>query len=118
MALGASLQDKLLAGINGLTLNTLQVNPVQGVESLSSTATAGTVDTTDVSNEITFTFSISGDEAALKQALSNLEKSIRTIDLTSIKIENQGQKRVLSVSGRGFYEPALTVGLKDEVVRQ
>lgn len=66
LALGASLQNKLLSGIDGLSLNSLQVNPVEGVESLSSSTT-----TTDSSseNEITFTFAVSGDETALKQAL-------------------------------------------------
>src|SRR5680860_1221365 len=38
LALGASLQNKSLAGIEGLTLNSLQVDPVVGVESLTGDA--------------------------------------------------------------------------------
>jgi hypothetical protein len=114
LALGASLQNKLLAGISGLTLNSLQVTPIQGVESLSNTVS----DVSSTANEINFTFSISGNETALKSALINLERSIRTIDLVSVKIENQGQMRVLTAIGRAYYEPALTVGLKDKVIKQ
>lgn len=118
LALGASLQNKLLVGVSGLTLNSLQVNSIEGVESLDQSGEADTSNSTDTAKEITFTFSVSGDETALKQMLANLEKSIRTIDLTSVKIENQGQTRVLTAEGRAFYEPARTVELTDKVIKQ
>ncbi|MEI7689625.1 MAG: hypothetical protein WCI79_01510 [Candidatus Saccharibacteria bacterium] len=109
LALGASLQTKLLTGI---TLNSLQVDPVDGVESLSNGATAATG-----SGEITFRFSVSGTEQALRQTLNNLERSIRTIDVVSFKIETQGDARVLTVQAKAFYEPSKTVELKDKVIR-
>jgi len=120
LALGASLQDKLLAGIKGLTLDSLQVDPVAGIESLSadnSTANASTDTVSGSQNQITFSFSVNGDETALKQVLINLERSIRTIDVTSLKIESQGTTRMMTVSGRAFYEPAMDVTLKDEVIK-
>jgi cell division protein FtsL len=121
LALGSSLQFKLLAGIPGLTLNSLQVDPVVGVES-----TAGSDLVTDNSMTvnspsdymINFRFSVSGDDNALKQVLSNLERSIRTIDVTSMKIESQGSSRSLSVEARAYYEPMRVVELKDKVVKQ
>jgi hypothetical protein len=119
LALGASIQNKLLANIPGLTLDSLQVDPVIGVESLddsSSVEDASSI-TSGAQNEITFRFSVSGDEVALKQVLSNLEKSIRTIDVTSIKIESQGSTRSLSVQARAYYEPARVVQLKDKKVK-
>lgn len=118
LALGASLQNKLLAGISGLSLVTLQVDPVVGVESLTDQDTVVDVsaDDTSTSGEITFNFSVSGDETALKQALVNLEKSIRTIDIISLKIESQEQTRVMTVQGRAFYEPARVVELKDKTI--
>ena len=119
LALGASLQNKLLAGISGLTLNSLQVDPVVGVESLSAdTVIDASPTSSDAQNEITFHFSVRGDEAALKQVLLNLESSIRTIDIISLKIESQGATRMLTVQGRAFYEPARVVELKDKVVKQ
>jgi cell division protein FtsB len=119
LALGASLQDKLLAGIPGLTLNSLQVDPVVGIESLSTDTSVVNVSTptTSSQNNITFRFSVSGSDSALKQVLQNLENSIRTIDVISIKIESQDTSRTLSVEAQAFYEPARVVQLKDITVK-
>jgi cell division protein FtsB len=120
LALGASLQNKLLAGINGLTIQSLQVDPVLGVEQLATDASI-VQDVAAIpgasSNQITFRFSVSGTPDALKQALSNLEKSIRAIDVTSLRIESQGTNQVLTVEARAFYEPAVVVELKDKLVK-
>jgi hypothetical protein len=122
LALGASLQSKLLAGIPGLTLVSLQVDPVQGIESLtgagvvsSSSAASSAATTTD--NQITFQFSVTGNQASLLQALTNLERSIRTIDITRLQIQNQGSSQVMTVQGRAFYEPAKNIVLYDKVVK-
>jgi len=119
LALGASIQNKLLAGIAGLSLNSLQVDPVIGIESLSGETSVenASVATSGSQNEITFRFSVTGDEIALKQVLRNLEISIRTIDIISLKIEGQGSTSVLSVQARAFYEPARVVQLKDKTVK-
>jgi len=116
-ALGASLQIKLLAGIPGLTLESLQVTPVEGVESLTTGAVEDAGATTASGNEITFRFSISGSEDTLRAALKNLERSIRTIDITSLIIESQGDIQLMTVAGRAFYEPAKNVVLYDKVVK-
>ena len=116
LALGASLQNKLLFGINGLTIDALGVDPVIGVESLSSGSVINASPTAEP-NQITFSFSVHGDETALKQVLTNLEKSIRTIDVTSLKIESQGSSRMLSVQARAFYEPARDVKLREMTVK-
>jgi len=120
LALGASLQNKLLAGIPNLSLDSLQVDPVVGIESLNGDATtvnAAALDESAVQNSISFRFSVTGDEVSLKQALQNLEKSIRTINVTSFKIESQGTKRVLSVEALAYYEPSRIVQLKDVTVK-
>ncbi len=119
LALGASLQNKLLAGISGLTLNSLQVDPVVGVESLSSNNLVVNVSPilSASQNNITFRFSVSGTDSALKQVLQNLENSIRTINVTSLKIESQGASRILSVEAQAFYEPARVVQLRDITVK-
>jgi cell division protein FtsB len=120
LALGASLQDKLLSGIPGLTLNSLQVDPVIGVESLGTNDLVTSASTTSLlssQNIITFRFSVSGSDSALKQTLQNLEKSIRTINVTSLKIESQGSSRVLSVEAEAYYEPSRIVQLRDMTVK-
>lgn len=115
-ALGSSLQSKLLAGIPGLVIESLKVDPVVGIESLTSD---NTVDASgsEVANQITFQFTVSGNQDALRQVLTNLERSIRAIDITSLQIESQGNNQVMTVSARAFYEPAKTVELKDKVVK-
>ena len=119
LALGASIQNRLLAGIDGLTLNSLQVDPVVGIESLESDSVieANTSTNFDTQSQITFRLSVIGNEAVLKQALKNLESSIRTIDIISLKIENQGSTQMLTIQGRAFYEPARIVELKDKTVK-
>lgn len=118
LALGASIQNKLLADIPGLTLNSLQVDPVIGVESLSIDSSVESASSLSGSqNQITFRFSVSGDDKALQQVLHNLEISIRTIDVISLKIEGQDEKSELSVQARAFYEPARIVQLKDITVK-
>lgn len=119
LALGASLQNKLLAGVAGLTIESLQVDPVQGVETLldGTVVDASTAVVTGTENQITFNFSVSGNADALKQALTNLERSIRTIDITNLQIENQGNTQIMTVQARAFYEPVKTVNLYDKVVK-
>lgn len=119
LALGSSLQSKLLAGIPGLTLVSLQVDPVQGIESLNNSAvvSGSSAVTAGTSNQITFQFSVTGNQVSLLQALTNLERSIRTIDITRLQIENQGSLQSMTVQGRAFYEPATTITLYDKVVK-
>lgn len=116
LALGASLQYVLLTNIDNLVVESLQVNPVAGAETINSDGLV--VDGSSLStNEIEFTFSVKGDEIALRQLLVNLEKSIRTIDVVSIRIESQGNNRLLTVQGRAFFEPAIKVELKEKMVK-
>lgn len=113
LALGASLQNKLLAGIPGLTVVSLRVTPVYGVETNNAVSSDGE----GGEGEIAFQFSVSGDEASLRLALENLEKSIRTIHVDNIRVESQGSTRVLDVQARAFYEPARVVELRNKTVR-
>lgn len=123
LALGSSLQNKLL-NISGVTLDSLQVDPVSGVETSSDASTANTTSTTSDnsisdSNTITFTFSVTGSDSDLQKVLSNLEKSIRTIDVVSVKIESQsGGQETMTIQALAFYEPTKTLKLTNEVVTQ
>jgi hypothetical protein len=119
-ALGSSLQAKFLND-PALRIESLNVDPVAGIESqsannvqdASSTSTTG-------ENQITFRFSVSVDITnanALKDLLQRLERSIRAIDITSLKVEAQSNRLVLSVEGRAFYEPAKTVQLQEKTVK-
>ena len=127
---GASIKDKLLAGISGLEVITFLVYPVPGVESLSAES-AAQISTSAVSqNQITFLLSIkanvdpnlnlsAADQAAerkriMSTVLLRFESSIRAIDITNLKIQGQD---TLTIQGRGFYEPVRSVDLKYKVVK-
>ncbi len=115
-ALGASLQQKLLT-VSGVTVESLTVTPIAGIEDISDEGTA--VESTDGENQINFQFTVSvasGQASLLQGMLRNIERSIRTIDLTSVNIELQGSKVTLTAEGRAFYQPGTTVKLKDEEV--
>jgi len=123
-ALGSSLQEKFLKE-DGLTIESLNVDPVAGVESqtdsniqdASSTST-GSTGANGTDSQINFRFSVSTTDAnKLKNLLQKLERSIRAIDLQTLTIETQDTRLVLSASGRAFYEPAKTVELKDKTVK-
>ncbi len=122
-AFGASLQEKFLND-PALKIESLPIDSVAGVESQTSTnvenAASSTTDSGDAAHEITFRFSVSADAnnaSALKNLLQKLERSIRAIDILSLKIETQGNRLLLSVEGRAFYEPAKTVELKEKTVK-
>lgn len=119
LALGASLQNKLLSGIAGLSIDSLQVDPVVDGDTAVAQTTINALQADPLADQaqITFKFSVSGSEAALKEVLTRLERSIRAIDVMTLTIETQGNTRVMTIGGRAFYEPARTVQLKDKVVR-
>lgn len=114
-AFGASLQKKFLNG-DGLTLETLIVDPVDGVESSPS---SGSSETKVDASQVAFRFTVSvavGNADALKKLLQSIEHSIRPIDITSLNIEAQGTRLVLKVDGRTYYEPAQSTQLKTKTV--
>ena len=121
LALGASLQNKLLSGIESTyTLESLQVMPVDGVEVIAGDSSvvdaSESAEATGASNKISFRISIKGDQAALSQVLQNLERSIRTIVVSNMSIETQGSSLVMSLDGHAFYQPATTLELREKVV--
>lgn len=115
LALGASLQSKLLAGIAGLVVESLQVDPVVGLESLTDGAVVN-AGASASDYQITFQFSVSGSPEALKKVLQNLERSIRLIDIRTLRIETSGNGQLMTINARAFYEPARVLELTDKVV--
>lgn len=118
-ALGASLQEKLLKG-NGLTLEALSVDPVDGVESQDENIQdVGANTGVEGENTISFRFTVSAAASnpdALRDLLRRMERSIRPINITALGIETQGDRLVLEAEGFSYYEPAKTVNLKPKRV--
>ncbi|MGB4761787.1 MAG: hypothetical protein WBP12_00355 [Candidatus Saccharimonas sp.] len=108
LALGASLQQILLTGVDGLSIDKIVVD----TDSRSS-------DVNDVSIPVQIQVS-STSASALKDMLVRMERSIRTIDVTGLEIERSdvnGQTRYqMTVDAVAYYEPAVEVKLMDKVV--
>lgn len=105
-AMAASLQTKLLAGVSGVSIESLKVEPVE--------------DEGSSSNTILFSFAVSAEstnQAGLREILLRVEKSIRPFNIINLAIESQGKKVLMTASGEGYYEPAQSVGLTEKVVR-
>jgi hypothetical protein len=117
LALGASLQNILLANVPGLrAIESLQVDPIAGLESLSGNSTTVDATATTEGNIITFRLTAKGSQDAIKTILQNFERSIRLIDITSMQIETQQDGQLLTVQAKAYFEPAKTIELKDKVM--
>lgn len=111
-ALGASLQQNFLDNPD-IDVQTLTVNPVSGVE--SSDGSTSSDNTTN--NAITFNFTVKiKDAGTVEKLLKDFERSIRTIDLTTLTINYQDGSFMVTADGVSYYEPAQTVKLKDETI--
>lgn len=118
-ALASSLQSKILAGVPGVAIDSLKVEPVSGVET-TATAAGNTSNNNSAEGTISFTFSVStpiANQSALREVLLRVERSIRPVNITGVTIESQGDRVVLTASGVGYYEPETKVQLIKEVVR-
>lgn len=119
LALGSSLQNKLINGIDGLTLDTLNVTPIEGSEVLDDESVEDASASEDgAPTTVDFTMTVStSNPTALKQLLERFEKSIRAISIQSLAMESSGGTLSLTIDASAFYEPARTVELKDKVVK-
>jgi hypothetical protein len=116
LALGASLQNKLLAGVPGITsIQSLRVDPIAGIESLSDDTTVVDASASTTGKEITL-LAIKGSQEGIKAVLQNFEKSIRLIKITSMQIETQQDGQLLTLQAKAFYEPSKSIELTDKVI--
>lgn len=113
-ALGASLKDKILT-VPGVIIENISV------ESIASEVDEATVASSneDSTNQINFSFKVSGRAGNLSQVLKNMERSIRPMVVDNVRFEvstNENQS-ILNVSGHSFYEPMLEAKLFNRIIR-
>lgn len=102
-ALGASLQSKILEGIEVVSV---QVYPIDAEQ-------AGG----DGPQEIRFQFSVNGSVADIKKLLMKMENSVRTFNLSSVRIEGGDGVDNLNVEGSAYYLPAQVLELQTKDVK-
>lgn len=112
LALGGSLQERLVKGINGLRLESLSVEPT------SSGLTTGQTSKTGSGSSIAFTLTVtSTDVNALNEMLARFERSIRIIDIDNLTLERSERQYTMAIKAHAYYEPARVIELEEKVVK-
>ncbi|QQS21668.1 hypothetical protein IPM09_04085 [Candidatus Saccharibacteria bacterium] len=105
LALGSSLQQNLLAGASGVNVESINV---QAVVDEADSGQLGTI-------PLVVTVS-ARDANSLKDMLTRMEKSIRTIDIDTMMLEKTDEKYTMTLNAHAYYLPGVTVQLKDQIV--
>mgnify|MGYP003607658415 CR=1 FL=1 len=116
-ALGSSLQDKILVN-SGVVWN--DFSPSYGTSASTSTDDTGEESTTLLSKpaaqQLTFSFSINGNYASIKQALIDIERTIRPINITSLSIQGSDSNLSASITATTYYAPKATYAIGSKQV--
>lgn len=114
VALGASLQEKLLAYEN-VAIENITVQAIEGVE---SNETGNLESSSEYAIPFSFTVNTqSSNPENLREILSRLERSIRNIKLISYEIEQRGNQITLQARGEAYYQPSANLNLYDEDIK-
>lgn len=106
LSLGASLQQNLLSGVEGLT-----------IESLSIDDSAASAESTDEDNVIPIQMQVSASNAnVIKDMLSRLERSIRVIDIDNFILEKSDNSYQATITAHAYYQPSKSVQLTDKTI--
>lgn len=106
LALGASLQQSLLTGVEGLTIDSLSVDN-------SNTSTS----LTPSDKTIPIQLQVSAKNVnTIKDMLTRMERSIRIIDIDNFILEHGDSSYQATIMAHAYYEPAKQVELKEVVV--
>lgn len=109
-ALATSMQTEVL-GPSGVTISSFSVTDA-GADSAAASS-EGSVAGTKASS-FDFSFSITGTYAQVKQAIYNMERSIRPITIQSIDLQGTSDKLTANITATTYYQPAASVALKEE----
>ena len=113
-AFGASIKNKFVDTVEGLTLDNLSVTSPnsRGEESEDNNS-----ESADSSNTLSFSLEVSGSADKLRELLTKFERSIRVIELKSFEIHTSEDKLSLTIQGVAYYEPAQKIHLEKKVVK-
>ena len=113
-AFGASIKNKFVDTVEGLTLDNLSVTSPnsRGEESEDNNS-----ESADSPNMLHFSLEVSGSADKLRELLTKFERSIRVIELKSFEIHTSEDKLSLTIQGVAYYEPAQKIHLEKKVVK-
>lgn len=102
------------------TTKILSLNGIGG-PSISSTDQTATVDTKSTSNptatSIQLTLSGSSDYAHIQHLITDLERSIRLFDITTLQISGSNKDMSVSMNLNSYFQSAKTFNVQSEVVK-
>lgn len=105
LAMGASLQDKLLKDIPGVAVESVSLADAGEVEGVAEEESV--IDTEAKSQP--FNVSLSGSAEDLRIALERLERSIRAVDVVSLSAVTTDDRLTIQVSGTMSYLPPMQI---------
>lgn len=109
LALGASLQQVLLTGVDGLSIDSLSID--------NSDSSGDTTDSTSTDNTIPIQMQISSSSAStIKDALARLENSIRIIDVDSFILERSDTSYQATITAHAYYQPGIQLQLNKQTI--
>lgn len=111
-ALGASLQIKFVGAVNGLSLETLEIDDVSAQDAAGDDAEAASP-----YPGLGFVMSVSGSADALRELLVRFEQSIRVIRLNAVTVEAGVDRLTMNIIGEAYYQPSQVVRLESRVVK-
>ena len=113
-AFGASIKNKFVDIVEGLTLDNLSMTSPnsRGEESEDNNS-----ESADSPNTLHFSLEVSGSADKLRELLTKFERSIRVIELKSFEIHTSEDKLSLTIQGVAYYEPAQKIHLEKKVVK-
>ncbi len=121
-ALGASISDKLL-NVPGIKIESITVDTSASTAE-SSMAMEGSIseDGTELSGPrpqpIEFSFTVTSDSPEnILNVIKNLERSIRTINITSFKLDQNTGNMSLAINAQAFYLAQAEVVLREKVIK-
>jgi len=114
-ALGASLQNRFVDEVDGLSIDNLVVNPVGSEEEYA--VETETVSEESLGTAISFQMVVSGSADSLKELLTRFERSIRVIELDLVEVQASERHLTMSIIGRAYYEPARVIELGTKVIK-
>ncbi len=118
LALGSSLQQKLLTGVNGVVIESMTVDAANlAASQVTTTSTSSLPELADV-EQMPISFIATADNPnSLKDFLTQLERSLRVIDIDNLVLETSASKYTMTVSAHAYYKPGKVVQLGNEVVK-
>lgn len=123
VALSSSIQSKILEPSTGVTINSINVESTgtgDTGESTSDDASSSSSSSSDASfptaQSINFTVSMTGSSEQIDNALKNIEKTIRPIDINSINIQGTDSKLEVTLNCTTYYTESVKFKLGEKTV--